>query len=278
MTDRYAVIGNPISHSKSPQIHEMFAKQTGQDISYEAIFAPPDDFAGTVEQLRKAGYKGCNVTVPFKFNAFLLTTKSNELAKTPRVVNTITFIGGGILGDNTDGVGLVNDLKNNLAFNFSDKRILLVGAGGAAWGVLPVLLMETPRQLVISNRTIAKAEESVRILRSNFGRYISDSTEFVAKCFSDLAGEKFELVINATSTGLSDEMPNIPTTIFAPGALAYDMMYGRETPFMKFAHEHGAAVVSDGLGMLVEQAAESFFIWRGVRPETAPVRAALRQQ
>lgn len=276
MTDKYAVIGNPIAHSKSPQIHKMFRDQTGEDISYKAILAPLDGFAAIVERLRKEGYKGCNVTVPFKFEAFLLATKSDERAKAPRAVNTLMFDGDGIFGDNTDGVGLVNDLKNNLNFDLSGKRILLVGAGGAAWGVLLPLRMETPRRLVISNRTIAKAEDAAQILHSRFGEHVSNSTEFVAKSFSELTDEKFDVIINATSAGLTDSEIPLPPNIFAPGALAYDMMYGRETPFMKFAREHGAAIVTDGLGMLVEQAAESFFIWRGVRPKTAPVIAALR--
>jgi shikimate dehydrogenase len=278
MTDRYAVIGNPIAHSKSPQIHKMFAEQTGQDISYEAILAPLDGFTATVERLRKEGFKGCNVTVPFKFEAFLIAHNRSVRAETAKAINTLQFDGNEVFGDNTDGIGLVNDLKNNMDFKFKEKRILLVGAGGAAWGVLLPLLMEIPSRLVISNRTIAKAKEAAQILCSNFGSYISDSTEFIAKSFSDLPGDKFDIVINATSSGLTDEMPDIPKTIFAPGALAYDMMYGRETPFMKFARKHGAAVVSDGLGMLVEQAAESFLIWRGVRPKTAPVIAALRKQ
>ena len=276
MTDKYAVIGNPIAHSKSPLIHRMFAQQTGQDISYEKIEAPLDGFAATIERLRREGYKGCNVTVPFKFEAFLQANKRTDRAEIAKAVNTLSFDSDTTGGDNTDGVGLVNDLKNNLDFGFSGRRVLLVGAGGAAWGVLLPLLMESPQTLVISNRTIAKAEEAVQILHSNFGKYISNSTEFIAKSFSDLAGQKFDLVINATSTGLTNEMPPLPPGIFAPGALAYDMMYGRETPFMKFAREQGAAIVSDGLGMLVEQAAEAFYIWRGVRPDTAPILAKLR--
>jgi shikimate dehydrogenase len=276
MTDPYAVIGNPISHSKSPLIHKMFAAQTGQDISYEAIEAPLDGFAATVERLRNEGYKGCNVTVPFKFEAFKLAAELSDRAKSAQAVNTLSFDGNQIFGDNTDGAGLVNDFKNNLTVDLSGKRILLVGAGGAAWGVLLPLLYEAPKRLVLSNRTIAKAEEAVQILHSRFGEHISNSTGFIAKRFSDLIDEEFDLIINATSSGLSDEMPDIPKTIFAPGALAYDMMYGRETPFMKFARENGAAIVADGLGMLAEQAAESFYIWRGVRPETAPVIAALR--
>ena len=273
MTDKYAVIGNPIAHSKSPQIHKLFAEQTGEDISYERIEAPLDGFAAKVDELRATGYKGCNVTVPFKFEAFLQTNERTERAEVAKAVNTLSFDNDIIYGDNTDGAGLVNNLKNNLNFYFNNKRILLVGAGGAAWGISLPLLHESPKRLVISNRTIAKAEDAQRIL---FPFTKGKLTEFVAKNFDDLTGEQFDLVINATSAGLTDSEIPLPHGIFAPGALAYDLMYGRETPFMKFAREHGAAVVSDGLGMLVEQAAESFFIWRGVRPQTAQVIATLR--
>ena len=273
MTDKYAVIGNPIAHSKSPQIHKMFAEQTGEDISYERIEAPLDGFAAKVDELRATGYKGCNVTVPFKFEAFLQTNERTERAEVAKAVNTLSFDNDIIYGDNTDGAGLVNNLKNNLNFYFNNKRILLVGAGGAAWGISLPLLHESPKRLVISNRTIAKAEDAQRIL---FPFTKGKLTEFVAKNFDDLTGEQFDLVINATSAGLTDSEIPLPHGIFAPGALAYDLMYGRETPFMKFAREHGVAVVSDGLGMLVEQAAESFFIWRGVRPQTAQVIATLR--
>jgi shikimate dehydrogenase len=275
MTDRYAVIGNPISHSKSPLIHKLFAQQTGQDISYEAIEAPLDGFVSTIERLRSEGYKGCNVTVPFKFEAFRLATQPSDRATAPRAANTLKFIGNQVIGDNTDGVGLVTDIKNNRGFDFSGKRVLLVGAGGAAWGVLLPLLHQAPARLVLSNRTIAKAEEAAQILHSRFGEHISGSTEFIAKSFSDLNGEKFDLIINATSAGLTDSEIPLPTGIFAKGALAYDMMYGRETLFMKFARSEGATV-ADGLGMLIEQAAEAFYIWRGVRPETAPIIAKLR--
>lgn len=272
MTDRYAVIGNPIAHSKSPQIHKMFAEQTGQDISYEAILAPLDGFAATVERLRKEGFKGCNVTVPFKFEAFKLATQVTPHADVAQAVNTLklNFDGNVIHGDNTDGIGLVRDIRFNLEITLSNKRVLLIGAGGAAYGVaLP--LATAGAKLTIVNRTANKAQALASSLTSN--KYFDS----ISGCgFDEVAGKQFDVVINATSSGLSDEMPDIPNTIFAPGALAYDMMYGRETPFMKFAREHGAAVVSDGLGMLVEQAAESFFIWRGIRPQTAPVIAALR--
>lgn len=273
MTDKYAVIGNPIAHSKSPQIHKMFAEQTGQDISYEAILAPLDGFAATVERLRNEGYKGCNVTVPFKFEAFQLATKINPLVQGAKTVNTLKFEGNVIQGDNTDGVGLVHDIVNNLHMLLQGKKILLLGAGGAAWGIQLNLLMAHIQSLVVANRTIDKAEALVRGSQAFEDFY---QIPISAKPYDELGGEQFDIIINATSVGLTDSEIPLPPTIFSPGALAYDMMYGRETPFMKFAREHGAAVVSDGLGMLVEQAAEAFYIWRGVRPETAPVIAALR--
>jgi shikimate dehydrogenase len=282
MTDKYAVIGNPIAHSKSPQIHKMFAEQIGQDISYEAIIAPLDGFAATVERIRKEGFKGCNVTVPFKFEASNLVSEISKEALDAfdagckaDAVNTIIFRDGKVIGRNTDGIGLVRDITRNLHVGIAKKRILLMGAGGAAYGVLHPLLNERPLELVIANRTLDKALQ--------FKKEVESETQFSmtsisASSYPDLSGKQFDIVINATSSGLSDDMPPLPPGIFASDALAYDMMYGRETPFMKFAREHGAAVVSDGLGMLVEQAAESFFIWRGVRPETAPVIAALRKQ
>jgi shikimate dehydrogenase len=270
MTDKYAVIGNPISHSKSPQIHKMFAEQTGQDISYVAIEAPLDGFATTVEQLRKEGYKGCNVTVPFKFEAYQLAKKFHEYVYSERAANTLRFDGDIVIGDNTDGTGLVHDIQFNLGIALKNKRVLLIGAGGAAYGVaLP--LRDSGAILKIVNRTSDKALALASSLKSS-------NTHISGCSFDELAGHQFDVVINATSAGLTDSEIPLPPTIFAPGALAYEMMYGRETPFMKFAREHGAAVVSDGLGMLVEQAAEAFFIWRGVRPETAPVIKALRKQ
>jgi len=269
MTDKYAVIGNPIAHSKSPQIHKMFAEQTGQDISYEAILAPLDSFAATVERLRNKGYKGCNVTVPFKFEALQLSTWLNGRAQVAQAVNTLKFEDGSVLGYNTDGFGLVRDITKNLGFKIEGKHVLLMGAGGAAHGVAQPLF-DINANLAVVNRTVEKA----RRMTDAFDK----QHQTTVNTYEEIAGQRFDLVVNATSTGLSEEMPPLPPTIFAPGALAYDMMYGRETPFMKFARANGAATVSDGLGMLVEQAAESFFIWRGVRPETAPVIAALRNQ
>ena len=269
MIDRYAVIGNPIAHSKSPLIHRIFAEQTGQDISYEAIEAPLDGFAATIERLRKEDYKGCNVTVPFKFEAFNIATELSERARAAQAVNTLKFDGEIILGDNTDGAGLVRDIERILGVSLHGKRILLIGAGGAAYGVaLPLLLAEA--HLFIANRTPEKADQFALHL-GKLGHVVN-----VYNFPNEADRKQFDLIINATSAGLSNELPPLPTDIFAPGALAYDMMYGRETPFMKFAREHGAGVVYDGLGMLVEQAAEAFYIWRGVRPKTAPVISALR--
>lgn len=274
MTDKYAVIGHPVAHSKSPLIHRMFAQQTGQDISYEAIEAPPDGFAATIERLRKEGYKGCNVTVPFKQEAWRFSATTFR-ALDAQAVNTLKFENGGTSGDNTDGIGLVRDIESNLNIPLKNKRILLMGAGGAAYGVLHPLLESSQTSLVIYNRTLEKAESLKKSIEQHdkFRLFSLETVEF-----GKLGDAQFDVVINATSAGLTDSEIPLPATIFAPGALAYDMMYGRETPFMKFAREHGAAIVSDGLGMLVEQAAEAFYIWRGVRPATAPVIAALRNR
>ena len=282
MTDKYAVIGNPIAHSKSPLIHQMFAAQTGHDISYEAILAPLDGFAATVERLRDQGYKGCNVTVPFKFEACRIVNDVTskvidvfDLGENADAINTLVFRNNKIIGGNTDGVGLVRDITQNLNSNVAGKRVLLMGAGGAACGVVHPLLDQRPQEFVIANRTLENAIKFKQTIRGTAQfpvRSVSVSS------YPNLSGKQFDIVINATSASLMDEMPNIPKTIFAPGALAYDMMYGRDTPFMKFAREHGAAIVSDGLGMLVEQAAESFYIWRGVRPDTASVLKKLRAE
>ena len=265
MTDRYAVIGNPISHSKSPLIHALFATQTGQDISYEAIAAPLDGFAATIERLRSEGYKGCNVTVPFKFEAFNCATELSERARAAQAVNTLSFEGDKIIGDNTDGAGLVRDIEQNLGVKLQGKRVLLMGAGGASYGVV-LPLLNAGGAITVANRTASKAVEMAMKFADSAIRGGS---------YEDLAEQQFDVVINATSAGLTDSEVPLPAGIFAPNALAYDMMYGRETPFMAFARKQGAQV-ADGLGMLVEQAAEAFYIWRGVRPDTAPVITALR--
>ncbi|MCX8085476.1 MAG: shikimate dehydrogenase [Rhodocyclaceae bacterium] len=269
MPDRYAVFGNPIAHSKSPRIHALFAAQTGEDISYEAILAPLDGFAAAVHAFAAAGGKGANVTVPFKEEAFRLATTLTPRAQAAGAVNTLSFAEDAILGDNTDGAGLVRDLQANLGFDLAGRRILLLGAGGAARGVMLPLLEAGPASLVIANRT---EEKAFRLALEFAGKadILPEGCGFAA-----LAGREFDLVINATSTGLSDIALPLPPRLFAPRALAYEMVYGRETPFMKTAREQGARV-ADGLGMLVEQAAESFRLWRGVRPATAPVLAALK--
>ncbi len=277
MTDRYAVFGNPIGHSKSPRIHALFAKQTGQDISYEAILAPPDGFAEAIRSFiaAKGGPAGgVNVTVPFKEEAFRLAKQRSARAEAAGAVNTLSFEAGTIAGDNTDGAGLVRDLKHNLGCDPAGRRILLLGAGGAARGVILPLLLENPAELLIANRT----EETAARLALEFARLpgCAITVKPDGTGFSNLAGRSFDLVINATSAGLSNAVLPLPTSVFAPRCVAYEMVYGRETPFMTQARNAGARV-ADGLGMLVEQAAEAFFIWRGVRPHTAPVLAALKQ-
>lgn len=267
MTDKYAVIGHPISHSKSPLIHQMFAEQTGQDMSYEAIEAPLDGFATTIQRLRDEGYKGCNVTVPFKHEAFNLANELSGRARAAHAVNTLLFQDGKILGDNTDGVGLVADIEQNLGCKFLFKRVLLMGAGGAAHGVI-WHLFNAGASVTISNRTMDKADK----LAAEFEGY---GTVF-ASSYEALAGQQFDIVINATSSSLSGALPPLPGGLFKAGALAYDMMYGKQTPFLRFAQEQGAARLADGLGMLVEQAAVAFQKWRGVAPDTGPVIAKLR--
>ncbi len=273
MKDRYAVIGHPVAHSKSPFIHAQFALQTQQDMEYAALLAPLDGFAQTVEQFRAAGGRGANVTLPFKEPAYALCATRSPRAESAGAVNTLIFGAHGVHGDNTDGYGLTRDLVDNLGFALQGRRVLLMGAGGAARGVILPLLERRPECLVIANRTAVKANA----LAALFDGTPSCADAPVSGCgYVDLAGQRFDLVINATSAGLAGELPALPDGLFAADALAYDMLYGRETPFMRFARAQGAARVADGLGMLVEQAAESFFLWRGVRPDTAPVMAALR--
>lgn len=274
MPDRYAVFGNPVAHSKSPRIHALFAAQTGQDLSYEAILAPKDGFAAAVAAFVAAGGKGANVTVPFKEEAFRLATTLTPRAQAAGAVNTLSFADGAIGGDNTDGAGLVGDLKGNLGCTLAARRLLLLGAGGAARGVILPLLLEQPAELLIANRT----EEKATRLALEFARLPGCAVDVkpASIALGDLAGRQFDLVINATSAGLDDAALPLPDSIFAQDCVAYDMLYGRETPFMRQARA-ARATVADGLGMLVEQAAEAFFVWRGVRPQSAPVLAELRR-
>src|SRR3954464_13077830 len=274
MTDRYAVVGNPIAHSKSPEIHAAFARQTGQDIEYTKLLAPPNGFSTTVEAFRVGGGRGVNVTVPFKLEAFALADEISQSARDAHAANLLQFEGGRIRADNTDGIGLLRDIVHNLGFKIADKRVLLMGAGGAARGVLAPLLEYEPRILTIVNRTVDKA---LRLAETFRHLPAAASSVLCGLGYEELAGHHFDLVINATSASLTGELAApLPADLFAPGALAYDMMYGKLTPFLKFSAAHGADC-SDGLGMLVEQAAESFMQWRGVRPQTAPVIKLLRE-
>ena len=269
MTDRYAVFGNPIAHSKSPEIHAQFARETAQDLTYEAILAPLDGFAGSLNGFRAAGGKGANITVPFKEQAYGLCDRLTPRAELAGAVNTVLFQDGAIVGDNTDGAGLVRDLMHNHQFALAHKRILLLGAGGAARGVIGPILEQAPAGLTIANRTASRAQ----VLATHFSqRGLSP----VASCDLDALDAPFDLVINATAASLGGERPPVSSRIFQPASLAYDMMYGSSpTPFLRWAQQQGAAT-ADGLGMLVEQAAEAFYFWRGVRPLTAPVIARLR--
>lgn len=265
MPDRYAVIGHPVAHSRSPWIHAQFAHATGEDLTYEAIDAPADGFARALAQFRGQGGRGVNVTLPFKSEAFALCASTSARAAEARAVNTLVLDREALFGDNTDGVGLVRDLTANLGRRIAGARVLVLGAGGAAQGVLGPLAAEAPARVVIANRTPARAEALAARLRG------------AEACgFDALAGRSFDLVINATSAGLAGELPRLPAGLFAAGSLGYDMMYGRDTEFLAMARAAGAQV-ADGLGMLVEQAAESFLVWRGVRPETRSVLAALRK-
>jgi shikimate dehydrogenase len=271
MTDRYAVFGNPIGHSKSPIIHTAFARQTGQDLEYSALLAPLDGFYDAIDAFIAAGGRGANVTVPFKPQAYRRAARRTPRAEIAGAVNTLVFEGGEIIGDNTDGVGLLRDITINLAYPIKGKRVLLLGAGGASRGVVGPLLDAGIESLTIANRTVARARE----LSERFAQLGP-----VTGCgYDELAGQAFDLVIDATSASLSASMPPLPGGLFARGSLVYSMMYGQgDTPFKIFARQQGAALIADGLGMLVEQAAESFFVWRGVLPETLPVIELLRQQ
>jgi len=266
MTDAYAVFGNPIAHSKSPRIHAEFARQTGQDLRYAALLAPLEGFAETVLAFRAGGGRGANVTVPFKEAAWALCAVRSARAELAGAVNTLKFDGEEIYGDNTDGAGLVRDLSANLGVPLAGRRILLMGAGGAARGVVGPLLEQGPRSLFIVNRT---ADKATTLAAAFAGQGVVAGGGYAA-----LRGT-YDVVINATAASLAGELPPLPEPVFAPDALAYDMMYGRDTPFLAFALAQGARA-ADGLGMLVEQAAEAFFLWRGVRPLTAPVIALLR--
>ena len=268
--DKYAVIGNPVAHSRSPPIHEAFARATGQSLTYERLLAPLDGFVATVEAFARSGGKGLNVTVPFKLEAFALAGAHSPRAKLSGSVNTLKRVDDGWFGDNTDGPGVVRDLKQNWRVELASRDILVLGAGGASRGIMSSLLAERPRSLTVSNRTVAKAA----IIAQMFAPH----GPIAAVAPPALAGRSFDIVINATSAGLVDKSPPPwPGSIVASGAFAYDMIYAdTPTAFRVWAQANGAARTADGLGMLIEQAAESFFIWRGVRPDTAPIFHLLR--
>jgi shikimate dehydrogenase len=273
MSDKYCVIGNPIAHSKSPDIHAAFALETGQDIVYERCLAPLDGFAETVRGLIARGYRGANVTVPFKLEAAAIATRLEERARLAGAVNTLRFEGGEIVGDNTDGPGLVADIVRNAGVPLAGRRVLLLGAGGAARGVVLPILQHGPREIVIANRTRATADALV----AHFADRLAHPGQ-LSSCGFEEIDAAFDVVINATSASLSSAMPPVPAAAFCQDTLALDMMYGKmPSPFMQFAASHGAAV-RDGLGMLVEQAAEAFAIWRGVRPQTATILEHMRSR
>jgi len=269
--DDYAVMGNPIKHSKSPKIHSLFAKQTNQSIDYKAIQVDTGGFKQAVGNFAAHKGKGLNVTVPFKEEAWALVNERSERAEYAGAVNTIKFLEDGrTYGDNTDGVGLVNDLKSNYKVNLSAKRILLMGAGGASRGVLAPLLNEKPEYLVIVNRTVSKAKE----LAEHF-----EALGHISGCgYEDLGSQQFDIIINATAASLQGELPPLPDNLVSQDGCCYDMMYGQQTPFMQWAKQQGVGLITDGLGMLVEQAAESFFIWRNVKPDTTAVLNMLKQE
>jgi shikimate dehydrogenase len=268
---RFAVMGNPVAHSKSPLIHKQFAQQFKHNLEYIAIQVDIGGLSQAVEQFRAHGGNGLNITVPFKLDAFRLAEQLSDRAQIAEAVNTLRFDkDDSIFGDNTDGAGLVHDVQHNLGVGLKDKKILVLGAGGAVRGVLAPLLKHAPAQLVVANRTLARARELVHAFAEHGKLEVCE--------FEDLRGKHFDVVVNGTSASLQGELPPLPETLLARNALAYDMMYAdHATPFMEWAHLHGAGKVADGIGMLVEQAAESYFVWNGVRPQTRPVIASLRR-
>jgi len=273
--DRYAVAGNPVAHSRSPHIHSLFAQQTGQAVDYGRLLCPLDAFAATVQAFAGEGARGCNVTVPFKFEAFALAARRTpraELAQAANVLRFDTDAQGGWLADNTDGIGLVRDITVNAGVPLAGQRVLLIGAGGASAGVMGPFIEAGCAELVVANRTVAKAEELVARHADVARRH---GVRLSARSLQD-AGEAFDVVVNGTATSLSGEGVPVGPQVLRTGSLALDMMYGPAAQgFLDWARSHGATG-RDGLGMLVEQAAESFLLWRGVRPDTAPVLRELR--
>ncbi|MGE5452843.1 MAG: shikimate dehydrogenase [Acidobacteriota bacterium] len=276
--DRYAVAGNPVEHSRSPLIHSLFAQATGQAIDYGRLLCPLDAFKPTIQAFADQGAKGCNVTVPFKFEAFEMASRRSPRAELAQAANTLRFDAqsgteGGWLADNTDGVGLVRDITHNAGVALQGQRILLLGAGGASAGVMGPLIEARPAEIVMANRTLEKAQA---IVDRHAAWAQQHGVKLSARPLAD-PGEGFDVFINGTAASLSGSGVPVGPQVLRPGTLALDMMYGPAAhAFLQWARDHGA-VARDGLGMLVEQAAESFFIWRGVRPDTAPVLAHMRQ-
>lgn len=270
--DHYAVFGHPIAHSLSPLIHTWFAEQTGEGIRYTSQDVPPECFETAVGAFRAGGGLGLNCTVPLKELAFRLADALSPRAQMSHAVNTLVFRKDSILfGDNTDGVGLLRDLTENMGVSLSNKRILVIGAGGAARGILGPLLEQQPELVVIANRT----EERAVALAEQF----SSLGKIQACGFAKLKDQQFDLILNATAAGLHGQIPPLPNGLIAPGGVCYDLMYGEKAvPFLEWGRVQGAETAVDGLGMLVEQAAEAFWLWRGVRPSTAPVIARLRER
>lgn len=268
MPDTYAVIGNPIAQSKSPVIHSRFAQSTGQDMAYTRLLGTVGAFAADVDAFRASGGRGLNITAPFKLDAFAYATDLSEGAQLAGAVNALKFEDGKVYAENFDGVGLVTDIQRNLAVPLAGKRVLLLGAGGATRGALLPTLRQNPSVLTIANRSVEKAQALVQSqLRAAGG------VQFSACGYAGL-GAPFDVVINATSASLFGDLPPLPACVFAPGCLAYEMVYGKgATPFLQLARSAGVQHLADGVGMLVEQAAEAFAWWRGVRPETAGVIA-----
>jgi len=274
--DDYAVMGNPIKHSKSPQIHSLFAAQTKQSINYVAIQVDTGGFKQAVGNFAAHKGKGLNITVPFKEEAWVIVNSRSERAERAGALNTIKFLNDGTLyGDNTDGVGLVNDLKNNYKITLTNKRILLMGAGGAARGVLAPLLNEKPTAITVVNRTQSKAKDLAEHF-SDLGNISGCGYENLLNLIT--SDQAFDIIINATAASLQDELPPLPDKLVTTDGCCYDMMYGKQTLFMQWAAKQGAKIIADGLGMLVEQAAESFYIWRDVKPDTDAVLKILRAE
>ena len=276
---RYAVIGNPVAQSRSPRIHALFAEATGETLIYERLPAPLDGFARTVREFRDAGGLGLSVTVPFKLECLALAPEASERAKVAGAANTLAWHMDHWFADNTDGAGLLNDFARNLDVDVRDRDVLILGAGGAAHGILRPLIAQEPRRLVIANRTPDKAFALAALFAGHTGR----SASALASTIADLRGQRFDIVINSTSASLggaaSGDAMHLPPALFAPGALAYDLTYGpASAAFLGWAAREGAARCADGLGMLVEQAALQFELWRGILPATDPVLAHLRAE